>query len=507
VGGSHPEADVAVALLELAGISKHFGGVRALINAHVSVDRGEVRGLVGENGSGKTTLLRILAGALAPHAGTVHVDGHELPVLDTTARLEAGVGAVFQDAQICPDLTVGENLLLGHLPSSGGRISWKEIHRVGQKVIDDAGLPLNSRSVVRRIPQDAQHLTEVARIESLRCRVIAFDETTASLTSNHVALLFELIKRRRDDGAAVLFISHRLHEVFEICDSITVLRDGEVRGTVRTESTTEDEVIRLMVGRDLEAQHVSEPRVSADIRLKVKDLVAGRISMPVSLQVHAGEVVGVGGLVGSGRSTLLTAIHGLTARKGEVRVGDIVVPPHDPRAAIRAGIGLVPEDRRKQGLAMEKSVRANATMILTGNRRLLSRSSRTEEDAVLEVLYDKLALKAPSSRAPARTLSGGNQQKLVLGRWLAHRPGVLLLDEPTRGIDVVTKREIYELIDALAAEGTAILLVSSELPELLGLCDRILVFREGRLAGEFRRGVSEEELVTAMAGSATHLAS
>ncbi|MEA2271230.1 MAG: ribose transport system ATP-binding protein [Solirubrobacteraceae bacterium] len=489
-----------MALLRMEAISKRFGGTHALRDAHLSVRAGEIRGLVGENGSGKTTLLRILAGEIAPDAGTVHIDGSPLGTLDPTARLDAGVGVVFQEAHVCPELSVAENMFLGRLPTSRGVIRWRAARERSRAVLEAAEFPLDPRTPIRNISQDAQHLTEVARVEARGCQVLAFDETTASLTSDHVARIFALIRRRREQGAAIVFISHRLPEIFEICDSITVLRDGQVTGTVQTAETTEREVLRLMVGRDLESQFVRPPAPKGDVVLDAEGIESGRVR-EMDLTVRAGEVVGVGGLVGSGRTTLLEAIYGLVPRTGEVSVDGRRVRSHQPREAIAAGIGLVPEDRRVQGLALDQSVRQNASMVLTGASPLARRASAAAEQRIVSLLYDRLALKAPSAKSLVRTLSGGNQQKVVLGRWLAREPRVLLLDEPTRGIDVGAKREIYDVIHALAESGTAIVLVSSEMPELLGLCDRILVLRDGRLAGEFPRGASEEELVAAMAGS------
>jgi ABC-type sugar transport system ATPase subunit len=490
-----------MAFLELDGISKRFGGIHALKDVSLTVERGEVRGLVGENGSGKTTLLRVLAGELSPDDGSVSVDGQVLPTLDARARLEAGVGVVFQEANVCPELTVAENMMLGRLPANGGAVSWKATHERAGRVLREARIPLNPRSRVRSISQDAQHLTEVARVLARDCRVIAFDETTASLTADYVEIVFDLIRRCCADGAAVVFISHRLHEVLEICDTVTVLRDGEGRGTVDVATSSEADVIRLMVGRDLESHFFRPPADLGDVRLRISDLAAAPLEHAVSLEVHAGEVVGIGGLVGSGRTELLEAIYGLRPRTGEVEVNGKRVRPGDPRSAIAAGVAFVPEDRRRQGLAMAQSVRLNATMVMMGQRRLTAPTSRSGEQAIMRALFDRLQLKAPSINAPVRTLSGGNQQKVVLGRWLASRPPVLLLDEPTRGIDVGAKREIYALIDNLAREGAAVVIVSSELPELLGLCDRIVVLREGRIVQAFERGTTEEALASAMAGT------
>jgi ABC-type sugar transport system ATPase subunit len=490
-----------MALLEMSGVSKRFGGVQALDEVSLAVEEGEIRALVGENGSGKTTLMRILAGMIAPDEGSVVVDGVPLADVDATARLDSGVGVVFQDALICPELTVAENMYLGRLPGRGPFFSRSRTLAKAEGVLRANGLPLAPERRVRSVSQDAQHLTEVARVLARDARVLVFDETTASLTMDHVERLYRIIRRTRERGAAVVFITHRLHEAFELCDTITVLRDGHVTGTKDVPATDEEEIVRLMVGRSLDNQFNRPPSPQGEVRLEVEGLRIGRVS-DLSLQVRAGEIVGLGGLVGSGRSTVLEAIYGLVPRQGRVRVSGTEIPQLDPRSAIRAGLGLVPEDRRRQGLAMEQSVTANATMVLNGSRRLSSRTDGVAERAVVDELYSRLDLRAADSDAPVKTLSGGNQQKVVLGRWLAKKPPVLLLDEPTRGIDVGAKREIYDLIHFLAEQGTAILLVSSELPELLGLCDRIVILREGRLAGEYARGVGEEDLAGAMAGVA-----
>lgn len=491
-------------LLELSGISKRFGPTQALRDVDLAVEPGEVRGLVGENGSGKTTLIRILAGEIAPDAGDLLVDDQRLADLDATGRLTAGVGVVFQEAKICPDLTVAENLYLGRLPRRRGIVRWRQVQREAQAVLDEAGFPLRAGQRVRQISQDAQHLTEVARVLARGARVLAFDETTASLTADHVERIFDVIRRRRAAGAAVVFVSHRLHEVREICDRITVLRDGQVTGTVDAATATEAEIVRLMVGRSLESQFVRTPAgEKGAVGLRVRELRAGPLRAGIDLDVRAGEVVGVAGLVGSGRSTLLEAVFGLVPRSGTVEVGGRTVAPANPRAAIAAGMGFVPEDRRTQGLAVEQSVTRNATMVLTGRRSLAALPARRQEAEVVAEIFERLALRAADADAPVRTLSGGNQQKIVLGRWLWHRPPVLLLDEPTRGIDVGAKREIYDLIEQLASEGTAVLLVSSELPEVMGLCDRIVVLREGAAVGAFGRGVGEETLAAAMSGAGT----
>jgi ABC-type sugar transport system ATPase subunit len=485
----------------MLNVTKQFDGVRALHDVDLTVEAGEVRGLVGENGSGKTTLVRVLGGEVQPDSGVVRIAGDEIHALNRAERLAAGVGVVFQEPHVCPELSVAENVLLGRLPG-GFIVRWGKTRRAAAMALRTAGFPLSPRARVRSLGQDAQHVVDVGRIEARDCRVLAFDETTASLTADYVSVLFDLVRRRRDQGAAVIFVSHRLREVLEVCDTVTVLRDGAVTGTRSIAGTTEAELIQLMVGRSIEADMERPISNFGDTVLELRDVQPKGHTDTVNLEVRAGEVVGIGGLVGSGRTELLEAIFGLSPRRGEVLVDGQALKAGDPRAAISAGIGFVPEDRRAGGLAMEQSVRANATMVVTGMSSMWRRPSRAADAAAVGEMVTRLSLKAGDLNAPVRTLSGGNQQKIMLGRWLSRRPRVLLLDEPTRGIDVGAKREIYALINSLVARGTAVVLVSSELPELIHLSDRIVVLREGAVAGQLGRQVTEEEVVTAMAGSA-----
>lgn len=487
--------------LEISGVMKRFGGTLALNDFAMSVAPGEVRGLIGENGSGKSTAMKVISGEIAPDAGSVMVEGVALPALDPSARLIAGVGIVMQDPQLCMDLTVAENLSLGRLSRPWHPINWKRIRQRASDVLSAAGIPIDPRTLVSDLSQDEQHMVEVARVLAFGCKVVGFDETTASLTEDHVGRLFVLMRQLKADGAAQMFISHRLPEVLEICDTVTVLRDGEIVGTVVTEDASEADLISLMVGRSLEGIYRRVPVTPGHVVLTARQVVPEHFPAPFDLEVRAGEVVGLGGLVGSGRSSVLEAIYGLEPRSGEVLVNDVVVPAHNPRVAIRSGMGLVPEDRRARGLAVEQTVSANATMVQTGRRPLVSLVDRKVNSEIIDVLFDELKLKASGPGALVSTLSGGNQQKIVIGRWLHNKPSLLLLDEPTRGIDIGAKREIYGLIDNLARSGVALVIVSSELPELLGLCDRIIMLREGRMVGEFAGQVTEEELMTAAAGS------
>jgi ABC-type sugar transport system ATPase subunit len=485
----------------LRGVVKRFGGVTALSGVDLDVGPGEIVGLVGENGSGKSTLMRVLAGAERQDAGAVRVDGVELAAGDVPARLRAGVGVVFQEANVCPELDVAENLYLGALPTTAGVVRWGRARAEAGRVLAGAGIPLRPSTRVRTLSQDDRHLTDVARLLARDTRVLVLDETTASLTEDYVQRLFDIVRNVREHGTSVVFISHRLDEVFGLCDRIAVLRDGEMVSDRPTGDTDEGRVIRDMVGRALAERVLRTPVPPGPVRLALRRVASGRVADPVDLQLRAGEIVGIGGLVGSGRSTLLEAVYGLRARDGAVQVDGRDLRAASPRASVAAGLGYVPEDRRAHGLAMDMSVRANATVVESGRRRWSATVSRRADDAVLGELRDRLRLKASDVDAPVRTLSGGNQQKIVLGRWLAGGAGVLLLDEPTRGIDVGTKALIYEIVQALTEEGTAVLLVSSELEELLGLADRVLVLREGRQRGWFPHGTPAEEVATAMAGS------
>ncbi|GIF63949.1 ribose import ATP-binding protein RbsA [Asanoa ishikariensis] len=488
--------------VRMRGIVKRFGGVTALRGVDLDIAPGEIIGLVGENGSGKSTLMRILAGDETPDAGEVVVDGHPLPPGDVPARLAAGVGVVFQEPNLCPELDVAENLFLGACRTSRGVVRWGATRQAATDVLDRAGIPLRAGAKVRALSKDDRHLTDVAHLLARGTRVLVLDETTASLTDDYVRRLFAIVRAERDRGTSVVFISHRLNEIFELCDRIAVLRDGELVAVRTASETDEAQIIRDMVGRALAGKALRLPVTPGDVRLSLDGVTAGRLADPLSFDVHAGETVGIGGLVGSGRSTVLEAIFGLRRRTGQITVDGRRLKPSAPRAAVAAGLGYVPEDRREHGLAMDMSVRANATFASSGQRAWTRRASASRDAALVSHLRERLALKAPDPDAPIRTLSGGNQQKVVLGRWLGGQPRALLLDEPTRGIDVGAKAQIYEILQALTEEGTAILLVSSELEELLGLADRTVVLREGRVRGWFGRDPEPEDVAVAMAGSA-----
>jgi L-arabinose transport system ATP-binding protein len=492
------------AALVMEGVSKRFGGTVALKDVSLTLEPGQVVGLVGENGSGKSTLMNVLAGRVVPDSGTVRFGGVELPPGDLRARVRANVGVVFQDPTVCPDLEVSENILLGRPPARRGWFRWRQLREEAQAAVDASGLRLPVRKRLRDLSQDEAHLTDVVRLLARGTRVLVFDETTASLTADFVERLFRIIETAKADGVACVFISHRLDEVFRICDRVVVLRDGALVMDTPAAATSESEVIRHMVGRELSGRTRRQSVDRGETVLDVQELRSGVIQEPLSLQVRAGQVVGIGGLVGSGRSTVLEAIYGLRPRTGQVTVSGRSLSARNVRRAVAGGVGFVPEDRRNDGLAMEMSILSNATLVEAAGQPMLRFVSRRKDQQVVAAMRTELGLKAPNDGAPVRTLSGGNQQKIVLGRWLARQPKVLLLDEPTRGIDVGAKAEIYSLIDELAASGMAILLVTSELEELLTLSDEIIVLREGRVTARLGEDATEDAIAVAMAGTVHH---
>ena len=491
-----------MAFLELRGVNKRFGPVHALRDAQLEVERGEIHAVVGENGSGKTTLMRILNGDLAADSGEMTLEGQPFSWTRPAAARAAGIGVVYQEPNLSPDLTVAENVFMGRLPNRWGRVDWRLMSRRFTELAADTGITLSSRARVRDLSPDRRQLVEIAKVVAASPRLIALDEPTASLTEDQVNLLFSLLRRFRDDGLAVIFISHRLREIFTLCDRATVLRDGETRSTLKVAEADEDEIIRLMVGRELAKVHRTPQKPGAPT-LEIRSLSRGQTLRNIHLHVRRGEIVGIAGLVGAGRSALFRTLIGLREPDAaEVLVDREPVRIRSPRDAIGAGMALVPEDRRLSGLCLDMSITENIALVEYAHRMPASVVNRTEAQQRAKGLMADLAIRARSHESKVRTLSGGNQQKVVLARWLAKEPRILLLDEPTRGIDVGSKAEIYQLLDRLAARGVALLVSSSELPELLTLCDRIYAMYRGELVAEFDRATATEEaLARAIAGT------
>ncbi len=484
--------------LAFEGLTMDFPGVRALDGVSFGVRAGSVHGLMGENGAGKSTLLKILSGAYAPTAGRLRI-GAESKIFPTTAAaIAAGVAVIYQELHLVPDMTVAENLLLGRYPRRGPWLDRAALRAEAARLLQLVGEDIDPAARLGRLPLAQRQMVEIAKALGRGARVVAFDEPTSSLSEKETRRLFAIIRDLRDRGHAILYVTHRMDEVFEICDAATVLRDG--RHVVTHDAlagVTRDDLVKSMVGRELTNIYNYQPRAHAPGGLEVRGLAGPGLRAPVSFAVSRGEIVGFFGLVGAGRTELMRLLCGsVLPAAGEVRVQGRVVRGGSPRAAIRAGLVFCPEDRKKEGIIPVRSVAENINL---SARRTHLRAGlwldRGWEDANANSQIARLRVKTTSPATSIRLLSGGNQQKAILARWLSDQVRVLVLDEPTRGIDVGAKSEIYALIHELAAAGASVVVVSSELPEVLGIADRVLVMREGAVAAEFPRATATPEAV------------
>jgi ABC-type sugar transport system ATPase subunit len=494
----------AAPLLEVTGVHKRFGGVHALRGVSLSVSAGEVHALVGENGAGKSTLINILAGAVRRDAGRVVFAGREVDFHSPAESQEVGIAVIHQELATLPTLTVAENLLMGRLPAHRGWLDRVAMARDSRSLLADVGLDVDPRTPIRELSLSQQQLVEIARALSTNARLLVMDEPSSSLTEHETQRLLHLVRKLRDKGVAILYVSHRMAEIFSTADRLTVYRDGAHVGTMETASTTPARVVGLMVGRALASPGPSDARRLGDELLVVRGLTrrtragdGGGVTLhDVSFTVRRGEIVGLAGLVGSGRSEVARAIFGVDRfDAGEILLEQCAVHFGSPGDAIRAGIAMVPEDRKALALFSEKPLRWNVSMAKLPALRRFGFIGRSRERALATAQVERLRVRAPGLEAPVRVLSGGNQQKTVLGRWLATRPKLLILDEPTHGVDVGAKAEIAALVRSLAADGVAILLISSELPEVLELSDRVLVMRAGRLVATLDRAEASERAV------------
>ncbi|MFF3821006.1 sugar ABC transporter ATP-binding protein [Streptomyces bluensis] len=504
-------------LLRIEGIRKTFPGVVALDGVDFDLRRGEVHVLLGENGAGKSTLIKMLSGAYRPDAGRIVVGGEEVRIHGAQDSERLGIATIYQEFNLVPDLTVAENIFLGRQPRRFGLIDRKRMEADAAALLERVGVNVSPRARVRELGIARLQMVEIAKALSLNAGVLIMDEPTAVLTSEEVDKLFGNVRRLREDGVGIVFITHHLEEIAALGDRVTVLRDGRSVGQVPA-STPEDELVRLMVGRSIEAQYPRErpgageaplsesPRTEA--LLKVEGLTRDGVFHDVSFEVRAGEVVGVAGLVGAGRTEVVRAVFGADPYdKGLVKVAGAKLRRHDVNAAMRAGIGLVPEDRKGQGLVLDASVAENLGLVtLRGATRGGFVDLQAQHEAAARTA-EQLGVRMAGLHQHVRTLSGGNQQKVVIGKWLLADTKVLILDEPTRGIDVGAKVEIYQLINELTAAGAAVLMISSDLPEVLGMSDRVLVMAQGRIAGELPAAEATQDAVMALAVSAPTSAS
>ncbi|GIJ28981.1 ribose import ATP-binding protein RbsA [Micromonospora qiuiae] len=484
-------------VLALKSVDKSFGAVAALRDARLELYAGEAHALVGENGAGKSTLVKILAGVHSPDAGIVSLEGQPVAFGSPADARAAGIAVIYQEPTLFPDLSVAENIFMGRQPLKGlRRIDASAMRERTNELFARLGVRIDPDRPARGLSIADQQLVEIAKALSFDARVVVMDEPTAALSGVEVERLFAVARSLRDNGAAILFISHRFDEVFSLCQRITVMRDGRWIATDEIGNLTVEGVVRTMVGRDISALFPKVPTEPGEVRLEVDGLTRHGYFEDVSFTVRGGEIVALAGLVGAGRSEVARAVFGIDRYDaGEVRVDGRRLRPGDPSAAIAADLALVPEDRRQQGLVMELSIERNATL---PRRWALSRLGllfgASERRSAAEWAR-RLQVKAARNSDPVSTLSGGNQQKVVLAKWLSTAPRVLMIDEPTRGIDVGTKSEVHRLLSQLAAEGVAVLMVSSELPEVLGMADRVLVMHEGRLVADIPRDQADEESV------------
>ena len=488
-------------LLEVRNLSKSFPGVRALSQVNLKLGHGEVLALIGENGAGKSTLMKILAGVQTQDEGEILLNGRVVRFNNVEQSMQRGIALIHQELNLSDNLDVGANIFLGREPGLLGVINKNKIRQEANRFLDMVGLDVSPDTLVGDLTIGRQQMVEIAKALSINARVLIMDEPTSSLSSKETEALFRVVEQLRDSGVSVIYISHRLREVKRLANRVTVFRDGENAGDLEKDQIDHDAMVSLMVGRDISQFYARKQNALGDVALEVMDIVTpANPAHKINFAVRSGEIVGIAGLVGAGRTELLQALFGVTpALSGTVRIAGKTRTLTSSIAAIRAGIALVPEDRKKQGLVIEMAVQRNVSLAgLSRNGRFGFLSHRAEERDTQHCI-EKLRVKTPGADQVVQYLSGGNQQKVVLGKWLALKPKVLLLDEPTRGIDVGAKQEIYQLMEELAADGVAILFVSSELEEVMGMSDRTLVMHEGRLTGELQRSELSEEAIMQLA--------
>ncbi len=491
--------------LVMRGIRKSFDGTQALKGVNFSARRGEVHAIVGENGAGKSTLMKILAGALRRDAGEILLDGVPAVLRSPFSAHQLGIRAVYQEFSLVRHLSITENILLGQMPVGRLRwlVDWKRAHRMAQEKLAEMGFTgLNVHDLVSSLSVSHQQMVEIAKAAVTKPRIWILDEPSAVLSQEELRRLFDLIRRLKEESSLILYISHRLDEVFKIADRITVLKDGELIGTVRPEDTDQNQLIKMMVGRTLGEFYPKRLNKPGEEVLAVHGLTRPGSFSDVSLSLRAGEILGLFGLVGSGRTQVARCIFGADRfTGGQIRLLGRQIRLASPQDAVQAGMALVTEDRKRDGLVMSCSIRDNASLPIFRQVSRWGVLNVRRRDALVQSQVRELAVHPDDIRRLARQLSGGNQQKVVLAKWLLSQARVLILDEPTRGVDIATKVEIYRIISALAERGVGILIISSELPEILGMSDRAIVMREGRLAGEFETArASEETLLACAAG-------
>jgi len=486
--------------VELLNISKSFGGISALKNVTLKIRPGEIHALIGENGAGKSTLMKILTGACSKDSGKILIDGSEVDIRNTHDSRKYGIGIIYQEFSLVPALSVAENIFLNQLPAQGKWIRRESMKRRAESLIRNLGFNINPSTQVGKLSIAHQQIVEISKALSEKVRILILDEPSAVIGPNEIKRLFDTLNQLKEEGVAIVYISHRLSEVFQIADRITVLKDGISSDPLIASETDEDAIIKLMLGRSLQTMYPARKTVLGEELLRVETVSPGDKNEEVSFAVKAGEILGIGGLVGSGRTEIARAIFAADRKKkGKVFLSGMHLHLRSPSDAVKSGIGMIPEDRKQHGIILSISVKQNISLTdLDSISNPFGFIKEKEEQRNTKELIRKLSIKAQNENARVFTLSGGNQQKVVLAKWINRTCKVILIDEPTRGVDVGAKVEIYKLINDLSRQGIAIVVISSDSSELMGICDRILIVRKGKVVGNMNREEYSEEEVLRM---------
>ncbi len=482
-------------LLEMKGIGKSFPGVKALEGVNLTVREGEVHALLGENGAGKSTLIKILSGAYSKDEGQILWEGQPVEIKNPQDAQALGISTIYQEFNLAPHLTVAENIFLGHLPTKGALIDWAQARKRAAEILDSLGVSLSVDTPASTLSVAEQQLVEIAKALNRKTRVLIMDEPSAVLGEKDLEKLFDVVRSLQANGIGIIYISHRLQEIFELANQVTVLKDGRYIDTRTVSEVTMDQLVRLMIGRDLQDVYPKRTPKLGEVLLEVKNISRPKILHDISFQLRAGEIVGFAGITGSGRTELARVIFGADPYSGEMWLSGQPYKAHSPQDAIRNRVALVTEDRKAQGLFLKLSVKINTTISGLKDLCRLGVIKLREEVEQVQGLIKQLSIKTPSTEFTVVNMSGGNQQKVVLARWLSIGTRIFILDEPTRGIDVGSKSEIYQIMAELTEQGVGIIMISSELPEVLGMSDRVMVMREGRLVKELPRAEASEEAI------------
>jgi ribose transport system ATP-binding protein len=486
--------------LKMKGITKTFPGVLALDSVDFELELGKIQALVGENGAGKSTLMKILSGVYRMDTGDIFIDDKRVEITDTLSSQQLGISIIYQELNLLQNMNIAENIFIGREKKKGVFVDKAQMHEEARKLLDEVGLDISTRTLVKSLSTAQKQMVEVAKSLSFNSKIIIMDEPTSSLTETETKILFNIIRKLKERNVAVVFISHRINEIFEIADEVVVMRDGQMAGKLNRDEMTESTIISLMVGREIEDIFSKLPSKIGEPILEVKNLSTKGFLKDINFTLKRGEILGFAGLVGAGRSEVMRAVFGIDRREtGEIYIHGKKVAIDSTEDALKHKIGFLPEDRKEQALILGMQVKENITLAALQMLSRLNFIDKKIEKNVAAEYIDKLSIKTPSDEQKVINLSGGNQQKVVIAKWMATNPEILILDEPTRGVDVGAKKEIHILISKLAQQGVGIILISSELPEILGMSDRIVVMHEGRIRGELLREDASQEKIMKIA--------